>query len=138
MSRKAFTVDEANHLIPRLERVVSELHQLRGALQEHSEQLQILDVMWGDALERVSNPDHRSFVEHRTAMQDTIARIEEQIRDEVASLGVRFPVGGLEHGLLDFPTTYQGRWIYLCWKLGEDAITHWNEMDSGFAGRQPL
>jgi hypothetical protein len=28
--------------------------------------------------------------------------------------------------------------VYLCWKLGEDRITWWHEVDAGFAGRQPL
>ena len=26
----------------------------------------------------------------------------------------------------------------LCWKLGEEAVRHWHEVDAGFAGRQPL
>ena len=25
-----------------------------------------------------------------------------------------------------------------CWKFGEERITHWHELEAGFAGRQPL
>jgi hypothetical protein len=31
-----------------------------------------------------------------------------------------------------------GRVVYLCWKLGEENIGWWHELDIGFAGRQPL
>ena len=138
MTRRAFTVEEANQLIPRLERVVRELHRLRSGLEKHSEQLQLLDVLWGEELHEASNPDHVEFLGHRTAVRETIGRIEDQIREEVRSLGVRFPVGGLEDGLLDFPTTYDGRWVYLCWKLGEPRIVEWHEVDGGYGGRRPL
>lgn len=41
-------------------------------------------------------------------------------------------------GLLDFPARRAGRTVFLCWKVGEDRIDHWHEVDAGFAGRQPL
>jgi len=28
--------------------------------------------------------------------------------------------------------------VLLCWKLGEDSITHWHEPEDGFAARKPL
>jgi hypothetical protein len=45
---------------------------------------------------------------------------------------------GIEEGLIDFPSPREGRTVYLCWKLGEDSIGSWHELDTGFAGRQPL
>ena len=30
------------------------------------------------------------------------------------------------------------RLVFLCWRLGEDRITHWHEVNAGFAGRQPI
>jgi hypothetical protein len=41
-------------------------------------------------------------------------------------------------GLVDFRTMRDGRAVYLCWRLGEDAIRYWHELDAGFAGRRPL
>lgn len=60
------------------------------------------------------------------------------MREHLSERGIRFPLGGLEHGLVDFPTTLDGRWIYLCWKAGEDVVGFWHEVDAGFAGRRPL
>lgn len=60
--------------------------------------------------------------------RDTLAEIEE--------IGVQ--VQDLEEGLLDFPCTIDGTTVMLCWKLGEELITHWHSTDDGFAGRKPL
>jgi hypothetical protein len=47
-------------------------------------------------------------------------------------------VGGIEEGLVDFPTTFEGRWVLLCWKLGERNLTFWHELDEGFRGRHEI
>jgi hypothetical protein len=47
-------------------------------------------------------------------------------------------VRDIEQGLIDFPGLREGRQIYLCWRLGEDAVNFWHDRETGFAGRQPL
>lgn len=47
-------------------------------------------------------------------------------------------VKDLDIGLLDFPTLYHGREVYLCWKLGEERIDFWHEVDAGYRGRRPI
>jgi len=32
----------------------------------------------------------------------------------------------------------RGRIVYLCWHLGEESIGYWHDIESGFAGREPL
>ena len=44
----------------------------------------------------------------------------------------------LERGLVDFPSLRDGEEIYLCWEEGEDEIAFWHDIESGYAGRQPL
>ena len=41
-------------------------------------------------------------------------------------------------GLVDFPALVNGRPIWLCWKLGEEDIAYWHELEAGIAGRKPL
>lgn len=41
-------------------------------------------------------------------------------------------------GLLDFPALKEGREVYLCWQYGEGDIAFWHEVDTGYAGRQPI
>ena len=44
----------------------------------------------------------------------------------------------IDRGLIDFPSLRDGAEVYLCWELGEERITHWHDLGSGFAGRRPL
>lgn len=41
-------------------------------------------------------------------------------------------------GLVDFLGEVDGRRVWLCWRLGEDRVTHFHELGSGFAARKPL
>ncbi len=41
-------------------------------------------------------------------------------------------------GLIDFHAQRGAELVYLCYRLGESAITHWHPLDDGFSGRQPL
>jgi hypothetical protein len=47
-------------------------------------------------------------------------------------------VQDLERGLVDFPAIQAGREVFLCWELSETDITHWHDLDTGFAGREHL
>lgn len=138
MARKAFTVDEANSLIPRMVETIERLRQCARSLEESHERLQLLDLMWGDKVRDEVNPDHAEFDEQNDALRSAAHDLEQIVEAEIIQRGIRFPSGGLEQGLLDFPTTWQGRWVYLCWRKGEPGIVAWHEVDGGFAGRRPL
>jgi len=44
----------------------------------------------------------------------------------------------LERGLIDFPALIGGKEVFLCWEKDEDDIEYWHDIDSGYAGREPL
>lgn len=134
--RKIFTVDEANELVATLRRVMADIRRLSEEARESQERLQVLDVLWGEKVLERDNPDHRELRAHRALLAGAANHIENLVRDEILARGIRFPVGGLEHGLLDFPTLLEGRVVFLCWKLGEPEVLYWHEVDGGFAGRQ--
>jgi hypothetical protein len=138
MRRRVFTVGEANALLPHLRVVLARIRELKGVVEGETDKLKILDVIWGRKVADPVNPDHREFRRHRRAIGGAVEEIERLIREEILELGVRFPQGGLEHGLLDFPTRLDGRWVLLCWQMDEPEIEAWHEMEGGFAGRRPL
>jgi hypothetical protein len=138
MRRRNFTVGEANALLPHLREVLARIQELRTAVGDRTDQIKILDVIWGRGVQDPENPDHEDFEGHRKAIGDAVGEIERLIREEILALGVRFPPGGLEYGLLDFPTRLEGRWVYLCWRLGEEELAAWHEVADGFGGRKPL
>ena len=48
-------------------------------------------------------------------------------------------VRDLDRGLVDFPSIRDGEEVYLCWvESEEDEIGYWHDLDSGYAGREPL
>ena len=44
----------------------------------------------------------------------------------------------LGRGLLDFPAFVGGKEVFLCWEKDETDIEYWHDIDSGYAGREPL
>jgi hypothetical protein len=60
-----------------------------------------------------------------------------KITTELHELGIQLK--DYSRGLIDFPSMRDGRVVLLCWQLGEDEqIEWWHELETGFAGRQPL
>lgn len=92
-------------------------------------------------LERRSNYDNapRVYAEELRLVKDELQSDSQRLQsyvEELRDLGVE-PKSGPE-GLVDFPAVINGKSVYLCWKLGEPEVSHWHEMDAGFAGRQPI
>lgn len=58
------------------------------------------------------------------------------VLEELEHLGCY--VKDIDIGLVDFLSTFEGRDIFLCWKLGEEHISHWHEIDEGFPHRQEI
>lgn len=68
-----------------------------------------------------------------------IDAVAHQINDFLAELEqVGCVFKGFPDGLVDFYGKLDGRDIFWCWKLGEDEIHHWHELEAGFAGRQEI
>lgn len=138
MRHHAFTVDEANAMLPEVRAVLDEIHGLRDVARSRMDQLAVLDALWGDLVSQSANPDHEEYTQHRNVLAECSQAIEELIQDRLVSRDIRFPVGGLEQGLVDFPTTLDGRWVYLCWQSDEPSVAYWHEVSGGYAGRRRI
>ena len=107
MQSKPFTVAEANETLPQIESIFKQLEAKKATLGHHVQKLHVLDALWGKAVNQPNNPDHDDFQQHRRRigyLKEDILRI---IEEDLLSLGLRFPQEGLEHGLIDFPTTFE-------------------------------
>jgi hypothetical protein len=133
-----FTVDEARALLPGLEEAFEQIGVLRAEIQLSIDQIQILDALWGEKVREPGNPDRDEFQAREERVKGLMQEIESIVQDRILSIGVRFPQGGLEEGLVDFPTRFEGRTVYLCWQWGEEDIEAWHEVNGGFRGRRPL
>jgi len=122
-----YTVARANASLPLVRRIVADL----VSHYRH----------WEDAVRHVDLSAHDNTLDNTDALrwqreaQRLAGEIDSCVR-ELAELGVE--VRGIDVGLVDFPGTLDGREVFFCWMLGESAVTHWHETDSGFSSRQPL
>jgi hypothetical protein len=122
---KTFTLSEARSLLPRM----------RPLMKRISAERELLKRVHPD-IERARNKAElcggslfgETYLIH-------IKKFGQAVR-EVESLGVQ--IKDYDAGLIDFPCEYEGRIVLLCWKIGEEEINYWHEIEAGFAGRQLL
>ena len=133
MPDRTFTLDEAQSLLPVLESLLRTAIGGKKIMEEVDAEMQALNhrifLNGGTRVDVVA-------LAHRKAER---ARAEQRAKDaisEIDSIGVQ--VKDLDIGLLDFPCETEGGIVLLCWKLGEDSITHWHGTEEGFAGRKPI
>lgn len=128
--KKSFTLADANRTLPLVSRIVRDLVARYPAWRELVDEYEL-----STSSQRVDEPDPRVALLERQVT--AVAREIDGYILEITELGaeVRDPY---DSGLVDFPGTHDGRTIYFCWRLGEEAIEHWHERDGGFAGRQPI
>jgi hypothetical protein len=119
---RRFTLEQANRALPLVRRIVTDIVRTHAAAAGYRE-----------ALERLTAA--REVTATQGDLDRAIDRLGELI-DELSDVGVELK--DYENGLVDFVGRHEGRDVYLCWKLGEERITHWHEITAGFAGRKPV
>ncbi len=130
---KRFTLAEAEKLLPSVDRLLRKAVELKaGYVTEERtfESFQRRIAMSGGMVV------DRTEVRHARERRDEAAASLRSVIEEVQELGC--VVKDLDMGLVDFPTFFQGREVYLCWKLGEPSIAFWHGVDEGFAGRKAI
>jgi hypothetical protein len=85
--------------------------------------------------EAAAEDDAEAVEAIRLRMQGVIDQMQaEVVRLDEWGISLR----DIESGLIDFPALAGGRQVWLCWRLGEDGIDWWHELEDGFSGRRPL
>jgi hypothetical protein len=129
---RLFTIDQANAMLPLVRAITSDLARLARDVMERRHRLALLtagrDLKPGD-------PYSDELAHMEVELERDAVRLQEYV-EELRDLGVE-PKGAVE-GLVDFPCELDGRIVFLCWRLGEPEVLYWHDLDSGFAGRQPL
>jgi hypothetical protein len=128
---KVFSVEEANRMLPLVRAIVRDLVQLSSEVTDRRHRLN--DLMSGRELEPHDVYSAELAEVERGLQQDT-KRLRSYL-EELRQLGVEAKG---DDGLVDFPSTRNGRQVYLCWKLDEPEVGYWHEANEGFAGRRPL
>jgi hypothetical protein len=132
MPPRYFTVDEARGLVPWLVGVFGEMAPMR-------EKAQRLTAETEGLLGRMRHNGGSDSDEQLDLKRRAIKEASDFVADRLESINERgILVKGMDPGLVDFPSMWEGREVYLCWLEGDEELGFWHEVEAGFAGRQPL
>jgi hypothetical protein len=127
---KLFSLQEAERTLPLVRRIVQDLTEEYPAWRAAVSRFELLTggarADWGETGELL-------------AAREDVAHHADRINHYLQELeGVGCVFKGFDAGLVDFYSLREDRPIFLCWKLGEERITYWHEIEAGFSGRQPI
>jgi hypothetical protein len=128
-----FVPEQVDRLIPRLtgilEHVMAAHEAGRQAQEWLDDEQQRITLSGGGVMDQAGWRIRRERVE-------LSARTLRAGVEEIQGLGG--VIKDLALGLVDFPHLREGRVVNLCWRYGEQRITHWHGLDEGYAARKPL
>ena len=124
---KHFTPEEAEALIPELERIFEAVAELTAQAEVKAASVRRRRDE-GDA-------DPAAAAIERSQLQFLAQGINDWMQ-KIVELGA-LPKG-VEPALVDFPGRVNGVEVYLCWKLGEKKLAFYHGADEGFSNRKPL
>ncbi len=121
-----FTLASAERALVLVRRIVADIVTRYRVLQELKQRRDGLTATLDDA---------DTFDEVRAEVTQTVGELN-RLHQELVDVGC--VLKDWETGQIDFPTVFEGRRVYLCWRTGEAAITHWREEDDAYADRKPI
>lgn len=133
-SPPVFTLEAANSLLPRLRAIVEAQMSRRSDIEQRLEKLAKLVGGPPGTLE-VQEGDSIQVRELKRELAAAVERYQSAWREVEATGAV---LKDARVGLLDFYGEVDGRRVWLCWKYGEDTVTHYHGLHEGFAGRKPI
>ena len=127
---KRYTLTEANAMLPLLRSILRDVTALAHDLKDRYERLTRLQKTKGQ------DPAHQGEIKQLAAEFETGQEKMHEYESELQKLNVELK--DYYTGLVDFRHMRDGREVYLCWKLGEDEIRHWHELNTGFQSRRSI
>jgi hypothetical protein len=131
-TRRLFSVEEANRMLPLVRPIVSDIVRQFQIVTELKSRMDA--VRPKVTRKRENDPYREELAQTEAELDREQARLTDYV-DELTKLGVE--LRGVD-GLCDFPSLREGREVFLCWRLGEPEVMFWHDVDAGFAGRQPI
>jgi hypothetical protein len=129
-----FTLEAVNALVPRLRSLMGAQMARRSEIERRLKQLSELLGKTPETIE----VDERDPSDVRELKQDLLRRadIYQKAWSEIEEMGA--VLKDPHAGLVDFYGHVDGKAVWLCWRYGEDAVTHYHGLEEGFAGRKPI
>lgn len=123
--QRFFSVEQANQLLEVIRPLVAELIDAASELLTFHPQL---EGMLEKAVNNGGIHEPGPALESSSRVQDLATQI----------LSYDVLIKDIQNGLIDFPSRRDGRVVLLCWRFGEPEVAYWHEIETGYAGRQPV
>ncbi|WP_158735396.1 DUF2203 domain-containing protein [Alteribacillus sp. YIM 98480] len=131
MFSKYLTLQEANDLLPS---VREELVHLQSLERECKTVHHHLKAVKKGALEEVTSREEDIFL-----LETGVDFLEIQAQCYVSQLEKNgIYIKSIDEGLVDFPAKVEGNPVLLCWKQGEEFITHYHHLFESFKKRKKI
>lgn len=124
---KYFDMEDAQESLPKVDRLVRKMMRLNKAIGV----LNSIEIDTSDlSFDQFQNVTKMNTMYHKLSY-DFYKTLEQLER-------IGCILKDVEEGLVDFYSQFEGRDIFLCWKVGEKRIRFWHEISTGFQNRQPI
>lgn len=120
-----FTLAQANQLLEVLHPLIAEMLAARDAILALQPQL---EVVLNKAVHNGGSIISAEALDAFDALKKSLYTIQQYdvfVKD-------------VNSGLIDFPSIRDGQAVFLCWQFGEEKISFWHELETGYDGRQPI
>ena len=129
MKDQIFSLQEANRVLPLVKSIT------RDAVRRYRDVKQAIRAL---ELLKSGGSENSSALDRQDRIVEGHLDDLRRLIDELESLGCR--LRDYERGVVDFPAaTLDGdQFVYYCWILGEEVISHWHREEEGFEERRLL
>ena len=131
---QVFTLEAVNSLLPRVRELVAAQMGRRTAIEDRLDRLAKLLGEAPSSLE-VLETDTPPVRELKIELVVHVERYQAAWKEVEATGAV---LKDPRIGLLDFYGEVDGKRVWLCWRYGEDAVTHYHGLHEGYSGRKPI
>lgn len=132
MSVRVFTIEEANNILPQVEAALRFVREQAVEIVGLQDRIAVLSLIGAEGKQ---SPEHSDWIRLRAEFDERVGAYKGRL-EELNGFGC--VVKDLNHGLVDFYFRKGDRLVFLCWRLGEEAIGHWHEIEGGYSGRRPV
>jgi hypothetical protein len=134
-----YSIEQANERLPEVEELLGRLIDDRRQLVALRDLAAERMATAGRTSDRRERLEDAAGDEELRAIRLRMQGVIDQMQAAVGQLDAwDVMLRDIPSGLVDFPALVNGRQVWLCWRLGEDDVGWWHELDAGVAGRRPL
>lgn len=132
---RIFTLQEANALIPEVEKRFGHLLEMKEQYIKRHDELFLYELLAQAEHEAGLTTDPQDLEKEIHSLEEAIQGLEKYLKDIQALGGV---IRNIKRGEVDFLGRLGDEYVYFCWQRGEKQIRHYHSLKGGKMERKRL